>query len=487
LLLQYKRLGGIISFKELVYLKRFFVLLLASVLFLLCACVADDSPLEFFESSESGSESQEESIGSESENSSNDFFLDIAVDLLPLFDNPEKDPDYEDKINGFLNFIYDEYGENALRDIYLEMKSDGYSDEMWLKHTGSSIHVLRSLFTKEYESSNYRLISRAESKDEITVAFGGDVCFGDNYATMPYLQNRKNGILNKCISQEWIDFMNEVDIATVNNEFSISSRGEPMPRKKYTYVAKPEHTRYYNEMGIDFVTLANNHVFDYGEDAFFDTMSVLDEYGINYAGAGKNAEAAQKPFYYIINGRKLAFISATRAEKHILTPEATESAPGVFRCYDPERLLSVIEQADRESDFIILFVHWGEENSSRLESVLKKTSHQYIDAGADLIIGSHAHRLQGIEYYNGKAIFYNLGNFWFNAKEVETGQVKLILSNDLSTEYYFIPAMQAACKVSFELGTARGREILNNLQSLEPSQVVIEDDGRIIFENSEEE
>ena len=469
-------------------MKRILIILLAFMLLMLCACVADESAIELGESSIYTSffeSSNEESLTESSD--SGDFFLDIALDLLPLFENPNRDPDYEDSINNFLNYIYDEYGIDALRNIYLEMKSEGYSDEMWLRHTGNSIHFLRSLYTNEHETlKNVNFISNGTDENKETViTFGGDVCFGDNYATMPYLQNHKNGILNKCIAQEWLDFMNEADIATVNNEFSISSRGTPMPHKTYTYVAKPEHTRYYNEMGVDFVTLANNHVFDFGEDAFFDTMSTLDEYDIDYAGAGKNAEEAQKPFYYLINGKKIAFISATRAEKHILTPEATETEAGVFRCYDPERLLQVIEETKRESDFVILFVHWGAENSSKLESVLKTTSHQYIDAGEDLIIGTHAHQLKGIEYYNGKAIFYNLGNFWFNAKNIETGQAKLVLDSDLNTEYYFIPAMQSGCKVSFELGTERGREILNNLESLEPAQVVVEDDGHIIFETSE--
>ena len=436
--------------------------------------IESDSESEIFESYEEKSE-----ISFESSESS-EFFLDIAVDLLPLFKSFD-DPDECDKANDFLNFIYDEFGEAALRGIYQEMKSDGYSDEIWIRHTGNSIHVLRSLFLNEQGTlSNYKIKSLGEidSDKKTVLTFGGDICFGDNYATMPYLQ-RKGGELNYCIKQEWIDLMQSADVAMLNNEFSISDRGSPMKHKLYTYVAKTTHTKYYNEMGVDYVTLANNHVFDYGEDAFFDTLSTLDEYGIAYSGAGKNASDAQKPYYFIVNGRKIAYISATRAEKHILTPEATADSPGVFRCYDNERLLEVIEETKRNCDYVIVLVHWGTEYSAKLEKVQREGAHQYIDAGADLIVGTHAHQLQGIEFYKGKAIFYNLGNFWFNAKPIETGLLKLELGSDGSEEFYFLPGMQEGCKVSFLSGTAKGREILDRLASYEKG-IVIGDDGRVL-------
>lgn len=460
-------------------MKRALIYFLVAV-FLLCffSCaqgegVIDDSTVSEDFMSLLSSEAESDIV--ESENP----FLDIAADMLPLFENPNNDPDYEDKINNFLNFIYEEFGEEAIYNIYADIKAGDRSDEVWLRHTGNSIHVLRSLFKNDED--NLRIISLGDDSDGLaTITFGGDVCFGDNYATMPYLQNRKGGVLSECISQPWIDLMNEVDVATLNNEFSISDRGKPMKHKTYTYVAKPEHTKYYNEMGVDFVTLANNHVFDYGKDAFYDTLDTLDEYGIDYAGAGRNASEAQKPFYYVINGRKFAFISATRAEKNVITPEATESEAGVFRCYDNEKLISVIEETKRDCDFLILYLHWGTEYSHKLERVQKESSHEYIDAGADLIVGTHAHCLQGIEFYKGKAIFYNLGNFWFNAKNIETGLLKLEYSQDGRAEYYFIPGVQSGCKVSYELGTERGREILDNLSSYEPSRVLIEDDGRVI-------
>ena len=430
-------------------------------------------------------DSQESCVTSED---SSEPFLDVTLDLLPLFGG-FKDTDEEDKANDFLNFILEYYSYEAepLLSIYNHIRKNGYSDSVWREYTGNSLHVWRSLYKKEQETEdNIRLISMgdAEGGKKTVMTFGGDICFADNYATMPFLEKQEDK-LRGCLAKEWFDIMQSADIATLNCEYAISDRGEPMPKKMFTFVSKPENTAYYNELGVDFVTLANNHVFDYGEDAFYDTLDTLDEYGIDRAGAGRNADEAQRPFYYIIDGRKVAFISATRAEKYILTPEAKEDSPGVFRCYDPERLIEVIEETKQNCDYVVLFVHWGTEYSDVLERVQMSTSHDYIDAGADLIIGTHAHQLQGIEFYKGKAIFYNLGNFWFNAKSIETGLVRFELDYDGNEEFYFIPGMQEGCKVSYELGTERGCEILDHLASYEPGRVAIDDDGRIYTEDEQ--
>ncbi len=399
------------------------------------------------------------------------------TDLLPLF-NGLSEAETERALS-FFAYVEESFGTENLISLTTDIKEKGYDDNLWYNHFGNSIHVLRSLFKGEDKTmENMRLLNLGQKNNKTTVmTFGGDVCFGDNYYPIQRLNERENGLYD-CFDKEWFDVMQNADIAMLNNEFTISSRGEPMPKKLYTFRSKPENTRYYNDLGVDFVTLANNHAFDYGEDAFYDTMDILDEYNIDYAGGGKNAEEAQRPFYYLVNGRKIAFLSATRAEKYILTPEAGENTPGVFRCYDPQRLIEVIGETKQNCDFLVLFVHWGTEYSPVLEKVQETTSHDYIDAGADLIIGSHAHQLQGIEFYKGKAIFYNLGNFWFNGKKIETGLVKLNLDNDGNAEYYFLPGLQYKCKTSYELGTELGRTIMDHIASYQPN-ISIADDGLV--------
>lgn len=466
------------------------LLLFISVYVSLFACANESSTLDIsmMESSVESNVSEDISVSdgsSISEESSLPEFS-AETDLLPVFEGL-CDEDMQKALD-FFAFVEEKLGTDALEALSDAISLNGYSDSLWYEATGNTIHFLRSLYLGEDKTlDNVRFMSlgKIDSDKNTVLTFGGDVCFGDNYYPMQHLKQSKNGIYD-CFDSEWFDIMRSADIAMLNNEFTISDRGSPMPGKLYTFCAQTTHTDYYNDLGVDFVTLANNHAFDYGEDAFYDTLASLDKYGIDYAGGGRNADEAQRPFYYLVDGRKIGFVSATRAEKYILTPEAGENTPGVFRCYDSTRLVEVIGETKLNCDYVVLFIHWGTEYSDVLETVQKTTSHAYIDAGADIIIGSHAHQLQGIEFYKDKPIFYNLGNFWFNGKKIETGLAKLVLSPDGKADYYFLPGLQFQCETSFELGTSLGREIMDRVASYEPCEVIIEDDGRVIPKDADE-
>lgn len=435
----------------------------------------------FWESSEAFTETSSGEASSAEETSTEESLppaSDPAEELLAYFTDLSAED--AEEVLSFFRFVGEIFGEESLSVLAAEIEENGYTDTLWREITGNSLHVLRSLYLNEPENTeNVRFLNlgTAGSDKKTVMTFGGDICFADNYVVMQHLKTTKNGLAD-CLAPEWFDVMRSADIAMMNNEFTISDRGEPMAGKAFTFRAAPENTALYQELGIDFVTLANNHAFDFGKDAFLDMLDTLNDYGIDFAGGGRNAEEAQKPFFYLVDGRKIGFISATRAEKYILTPEAGSDSPGVFRCYDTERLLEVIAETKRNCDYVVLFVHWGAEGRHTLEEVQVTTAHEYIDAGADLIIGSHAHRLQGIEFYKGKAIFYNLGNFWFDSYDIETGLVKLELYADGSEDFYFLPGMQSGCETGYELGTPLGREILNHVESYLEG-IRIEDNGLI--------
>lgn len=130
--------------------------------------------------------------------------------------------------------------------------------------------------------------------------------------------------------------MRSADVLLCNNEFSISDRGSPMPGKRFTFRAKTDNVSMWHQLGADIVGLANNHCFDYGEEAFIDTLDTLTEAGIPYVGAGRNIREAMEPRFFLAGGMKIGYIACTRAEKHILTPGAGENSPGVLCCYEPE-------------------------------------------------------------------------------------------------------------------------------------------------------
>ena len=254
-------------------------------------------------------------------------------------------------------------------------------------------------------------VSETETEPEITgvydftLCFGGDVSLDENAVTTAQL-DASEGDISKCISPELIEIMQEADIMCLNNEFTFSNNGAPMNGKMYTFRAKPERVSVLQDMGVDIVQLSNNHVYDYGKQALLDTFDTLEGAGIDYFGAGHNLEEAMQPVYYTLDDKVVAFVGASRAEKYKMTPQATETEPGILRCYDTELFLQAIAEADENADFVIAVVHWGTEYSYDLEEVQLTTGKEYLDAGADVIIGGHSHCLQGMEYYHGKPIIY---------------------------------------------------------------------------------
>jgi poly-gamma-glutamate synthesis protein (capsule biosynthesis protein) len=124
----------------------------------------------------------------------------------------------------------------------------------------------------------------------------------------------------------------------------------------------------------------------------------------------------------------------------------------------------------------VALVHWGKEDSTVLEDVQIETSKLYIDAGADLIVGSHAHILQGIDFYKGKAIVYNLGDFIFNHETKDTAIFQLKVNDDGSFEYYFIPCRQDD-KYTYLLEGNEKLRVLNNIRGLS-TNTIIEDSGK---------
>lgn len=376
----------------------------------------------------------------------------------------------------FLGWVLDYFGEDVLLQLNAAF-SGGYDREDWYRVTGNTWQVLSDLYTGAVDTEdNIHLLSLGtpgQENETTTLVFGGDICFADNYLTMEYMASTGSS-LSECIDPALIDQMQLADITFMNNEFTISDRGTPMAGKKYTFRAKTENTALYQQLGVNIVSLANNHAFDYGEEAFLDTLDTLKAYGVAYFGGGRDLDEAMKPQYYIVNGRKIAFVAATRAEKNIMTPAAGEDSPGVLRCYDTSLVVQVIEQASAESDFVVACIHWGTEYSYKLEKAQTESAREYIDAGADLIIGAHAHQLQGIEFYNGKAIFYNLGNFWFNAYEIDTGLVKAELSDSGLISYTFLPALQKDCVTTAQIGTERGQQILETLRGYSINTIIDE-------------
>ena len=380
----------------------------------------------------------------------------------------------EDKniTSDFLEYIKNNYSDDLINKLAESLKNNKYQESFWHTYTGNSLKTLIHL--KEKNLENTKIINK---KGDITLSFVGDVSLADNWDIMPKYDERKIGIYG-VLDEEVLSIMNNADIMVANNEFTLSNRGTRL-NKAYTFKGDPKRASIYKEMGVDLVSLANNHIYDYGHDAFIDTLNTLKSQDIAFVGAGNNIEEAKKPYYYIINGYKIAFLNATRAEKNIITPEATENKEGVFRCYDPSLFIEEIQKAKQESDYVVALIHWGKEQSHNLEQVQIDTGKKYIDAGADALVGSHAHVLQGMEIYNGKLIAYNLGDFLFNDWTTETGILNVNIANDGKLSYKFIPCLQSNVKTSLLKGDKK-TNLINKMQNWSYN-VQIDENGYINY------
>ncbi len=347
----------------------------------------------------------------------------------------------------FLCFLEDKFGQETLVDLCDTLKQGKMEADGWYTLTKNSEAVLRDMYSGalDKDSPNYRsdikVIDSSDTKTVIRIV--GDVSFADNWHIAPKIKD--NGLLD-VMSQETLDILRSADIFLANNEFTYSQRGTPL-NKAYTFRAHPDRVNHMLDMGADIVSLANNHAYDFGADAFEDTLTTLKNANLPYIGGGKDIAEAAKPYYFIVNGRKYAFSAATRAEKNIRTPEATETSSGVMRTYDPAKYIETIKTAEKECDYNIVYVHWGAEGYHHIEDGLYEMGGQYIDAGADIVVGAHAHVLQGVQYYKGIPIIYNLGNFLFNAYTADTGIFEINISEDGKPSYKFIPAIQKNCYV----------------------------------------
>lgn len=334
------------------------------------------------------------------------------------------------------------------------------------------------LADEEYMKANRIIPWEGNSGEEVTLGFVGDILFDDEYAVMANLLRRGASIENG-VSEEMLAQLQGVDILVANNEFPFTDRGTPTEGKAYTFRADTGTVDYLHDLGVDVAVLANNHIYDFGETGLLDTLDTLSGAGIPFVGAGENLKEASDPIYFIINDIKIAVVAATQIERldNPDTKGATETSAGVFRCWNPEKLYETVSMAKENSDFVIVYIHWGTENVTEPDWAQLEQAPKLAQAGADLIIGDHPHCLQGITYYEDTPVIYSLGNFWFNSKTVDTGMVQIALDQDGLKEFRFVPAIQSDCRVDLAYGEDTDR-ILSMMRTLSPN-VSIDEEGRV--------
>ena len=256
----------------------------------------------------------------------------------------------------------------------------------------------------------------------VTIAAGGDTTLGFN------LQDHFDQQLALGTPKERLwplyfsgirPILEAADIAIVNLECPFTERGEKL-EKNFNFRARPELVKILGDGSVDVVTLANNHVADWGKDGVEDTLHTLGSAHIAHCGAGMSLRQARRPAVLERRGRKVGFVGwYFQADPDMIEPAevyATRKRAGVAGCYKDMDGIRKMVREDLESlakkvDFMVPYFHWGHEGAYQVRDYQIELAHRCVDLGARAVLGAHPHRVQGIEVYRGSPVFYSLGNF----------------------------------------------------------------------------
>jgi hypothetical protein len=226
-------------------------------------------------------------------------------------------------------------------------------------------------------------------------------------------------------------WLRDADVRLGNLECVVSHTGSAEPDKPNVFRAHPRSLTYLRRH-FDAVGLANNHSGDYGTAAFRDMLGRLKQAGIGYYGGGHDLAEAHAPWVVERHGLRIAFLGYNEFQPRSF--EADHDRPGVAWSEDAQ-VEHDIRQARTQwrADLVIPVMHWGWEEP-RANARQRELARRMIDAGADAVVGGHPHQVQDIETYQGKPIFYSLGNFVFDGFTLPENRLGWLLRLELDRQ-----------------------------------------------------
>src|SRR5579862_132341 len=304
-----------------------------------------------------------------------------------------------------------------------------------------------------------RTASAPAAAGSVTLAFAGDVHFTGR--TAPLLNDPATAFGPVAA------VLKSADFTAVNLETAVTSGGTPQP-KTYHFRTTPLAFTALRDAGVDLVTMANNHVLDYGRAGLADTLAAARAKRFPYVGIGKDAAAAWAPYVATIKGTRIAVIGVSQVAELASSWVATPTRPGEANAIDLPRTLAAVRAAARLAPVVIVFMHWGTEGESCPDPNQLSLARQLAAAGASIIVGAHAHMLQGSGWLGRTFVAYGMGNFlwWENSYSTATGVLELTLHPHAPLTARFIPAVVSATGQPIVLEGAAARQAIAHYNSL---------------------
>lgn len=275
------------------------------------------------------------------------------------------------------------------------------------------------------------------SGQPVTIAFAGDVHFeGGLRARLTADPDRVLAPIAPVLSA--------ADLAIVNLETAVTERGSAVP-KTYTFRAPAVAFRALQAAGVDAASMANNHGMDFGAVGLLDSLDAASAAGFPVIGAGRDEAEAYRPWVTEVHGQRIAVLAATQVLDSSLIRSWTASGdrPGLAAALDLERLEAEIRAVRPSADTVVVFLHWGRERETCPTERQVVTARRLVDAGADIVVGAHTHRVMGAGRMGDALVGYGLGNFvWYReaGESGRSGVLEVTVTGRQIDAYRWIPA-----------------------------------------------
>ncbi|MGR6319906.1 CapA family protein [Micromonospora soli] len=269
---------------------------------------------------------------------------------------------------------------------------------------------------------------------EITLAFAGDVHFADRTADLLADPPTAFGSISSTLSA--------ADLAMVNLETAVTTRGAPEP-KEFHFRAPATAYDAVKAAGVDVVSIANNHALDYGRTGLADTVAAARAAGMATVGAGADAAAAYTPWITEVRGTRIAVLGFSQVAELWSEWRATDTRAGIAMTREMPRAVAAVRAARRQASVVVVYVHWGTEGDDCPPAEARAFAGEMAEAGATMVVGTHAHLLLGDGWLGRTFVQYGLGNFlWWrdDAYSNDTGVLRVTLHGSAISKTELVPA-----------------------------------------------
>lgn len=281
--------------------------------------------------------------------------------------------------------------------------------------------------------------------NEARLIIGADIV-----PTISNQQYFENAQMEKIVDEGILTVLNRADYRIFNLEVPLTDREAPIQKNGPNLIASTVSAAGMKQLNIDFLTLANNHILDQGEQGLWSTTRELDKYGISYAGIGCNPGEAAKPHIVEVGNKKIGIYCCAEHEFSIVNEKRAGANP-----FDPLESLDHIVCLKAKCDYVICLYHGGKEHYRYPSSNLQKVCRKIVEKGANLVICQHTHCIGCEETWHDGRIVYGQGNFLFDHSKSEFWQTSLLISLETSNgSIDYIPI----CKDGNSVRLARDEE-----------------------------